>query len=144
MARYTPKSKTFTMPDLVDRFGPGGNPPDGYIITYSAVDGYYYPKPTSKLLAFNTSPATGPYTVTTEEVVLVPTHSGTYTVNLPVSPTAGTAIYIKDFAGVATANNINIVSAANIDGSGTYTINTNYGSVRVMYNGTTWSVLAKN
>jgi len=143
MPRFTPKTKNFVMPDLTDRFS-GGNPPDGYVITYSAIDGYYYPKPTAKTLAFSTAPAVGPYTITTEEVVLVPTHAGTYTVNLPVGPTAGTAIYVKDAAGVAGSNNISIASAANIDGSGTYIINTNYGSVRLMYNGTTWSVLAKN
>lgn len=143
MPRYTPRSRTFSMPELLDRF-PGGNPPDGYVITYSAIDGYYYPKPTAKTLAFSTAPGVGPYSVTTEEVVLVPNHTGTYTVNLPIGPTAGTAIYVKDFAGVAATHNINIVTAANIDGASPYVISTNYGSVRLLYNGTTWSVLAKN
>lgn len=141
MPRFTPRTKTFVMPDLTDRFT-GGNPPDGYVITYSGLDGYYYPKPTSKLLIIS-SPASSPYNATVEDVVEVQSHAGTFTVNLPVGPTAGTTMYVKDFAGVAAVNPINVVSAANIDGAGTYTINTNYGCVRVTYSGTTWSILSK-
>lgn len=120
-------------------------PPDGYVITYSAVDGYYIPKPTSKLLIIS-SPVTSPYNATVEDVVEVQSHAGTFTVNLPVTPPAGTTMYIKDFAGLAATNNINVVSAANIDGAGSYTINTNYGSIRVIFSGGgggTWSILSK-
>lgn len=130
------------MPDLVDRFGPGGNPPDGYVITYSSLDGYYYPKPTSKLQVIS-NPVSSPYNITTEDVVLIPNHAGTFTVNLPVAPTAGTTIYIKDLAGVATANPISVVSAANIDGAGSYSINTNYSAIRVLWTGSTWAILSK-
>lgn len=144
MPRYTPRTKTFTMPDLTGRFPPAGNPPDGYVITYVATDGYYYPKPTSKLLVISTPSGAGsPYNVLAEDVVLVPSHAGTYIVNLPVSPTAGTSIFIKDLDGVAATNNISVVSGANIDGAGSYLINTNYSSIRVMYTGTTWTILTK-
>lgn len=142
MPRFTPKTKTFTMPDVTDRFPTTGNPPDGYVITFSALDGYYYPKPTSKLQTF-TSPTTSPYNVGAEDVVLVQTHVGTFTVNLPASPAAGTMVFIKDAAGVALTNNISVVSAALIDGATPYTINTGYGCVKVIFDGTTWSVLSK-
>lgn len=117
-------------------------PPDGYVLTYSGTDGYYVPKPISKLLV-TSSPIASPYNVTTEEAVLVQTHVGTFTVNLPVASPPGTSIVIKDFAGVASANPINVVSAANIDGTSPYVINVNYGAIRVVFNGTTWSVLSK-
>ena len=148
MPRFTPRTKAFVMPDLVDRFpapggGPvGGNPPDGYVITYSATDGYYFPKPTSKLLVFS-SPSSSPYSVALEDTVLVQNHAGTFTVNLPVGPQPGFNVIIKDFAGVALANPINVAAAALIDGATPYVINVNYGAVRVMYNGTTWSIVGK-
>lgn len=142
MPRNTPKTKTFTMPEIIDRFPPAGNPPDGYVITYSASDGYYYPKSTSKLLIIS-SPITTPYTIALEDVVLVQSHSGTFTVNLPTSPQAGFNVIVKDFAGVAGANPINVVSVALIDGLTSYVINVNYGVARFIFNGTTWSIIGK-
>lgn len=142
MPRFVPKTKTFSMPDLVGRFPPQGLPPDGYVITFSAIDGYYYPKPTSKLQILST-PVSSPYTATVEDVVLVQNHSGTFVVNLPVGPPAGTMMVIKDFAGAAALNPINVTSAANIDGTSPYVISVNFGSVRVVYSGTTWSILDK-
>lgn len=142
MPRYTPRTRNFTMPELVDRFPPQGAPPDGYVVTFSAIDGYYYPKPTSKLQTIS-SPSSSPYTITVEDVVLVQTHTGVFTVNLPVAPQAGYTVYVKDFAGVATTHNISVVSGENIDGAGNYLISTNYGSARFIYNGSTWSILSK-
>ena len=142
MPRFTPRTKNFVMPDLADRFGTSGLPPDGYVVTFSGVDGYYYPKPTSKLQIIS-SPVSSPYNATVEDVVLVQTHAGPFTVNLPVGPQAGFIIYVKDFAGVSAANPITVASGANIDGTGTYIINTNYSAIRVLYNGTTWSILSK-
>lgn len=142
MPRFIPRDKTFVMPELNDRFPPAGSPPDGYVITYSAIDGYYFPKATSKLLTFS-SPGTSPHTIVAEDTVLVQNHAGTFTVNLPIAPTAGFNVIIKDFAGVALANPINVVAAALIDGVSPYVINVNYGSVRVMYNGSTWSIIGK-
>jgi hypothetical protein len=142
MPRFTPKTKVFQMPDLVDRFPTQGLPPDGYVVTFSATDGYYYPKPTSKLQILS-APVSSPYNATVEDVVLVQTHSGTFIVNLPVAPPLGTRMWVKDFAGVAGANQINVVSGANIDGTGTYSITANYGSVGVVYTGTTWTIITK-
>jgi hypothetical protein len=126
-------TRTVTVPNVV--------PPDGYILTYSISDGYYTPKPPSLLIIVNAGPS--PYNITTEDVVSVPTHSGSFTVNLPTNPPPGKAIYIKDAAGVAAANNIIISSAALIDGSSTYIINTNYGCIKVIYTGVTWLILTK-
>lgn len=117
-------------------------PPDGYVITYSAGDGYYIPKPTSKLLIIS-SPTVSPYSVTVEDTVLVQNHVGAFTINLPVLPPAGYNVYIKDFAGVAAANPISVVAAALIDGATPYVINVNYGTVRLLFNGATWSILSK-
>ncbi len=115
-------------------------PPDGYILTYSATDGYYIPRIPALMSVSSTS--SSPYSATTEDVVLVLSHAGTFTVNLPISPTTNRAIFIKDFAGVAAANPINVVAAALIDGATPYVINVAYGVVRVLYNGTTWSILS--
>lgn len=117
-------------------------PPDGYVLTYSVNDGYYIPKIISKQLVFS-SPTSSPYNVGLEEAVLVQSHSGVFTVNLPVAPIPGTTIYVKDFAGVAAGNVINVASGANIDGASPYVINTNFGAVRVIFNGSTWSILTK-
>lgn len=153
MVTNTPKTKTFTLPDLSDRFPtpppntPIGSPPDGYVITFNASDGYYIPKPTSKLLdlpssvvpiAFETT-----YNVGLENIVLVGSHTGTFTVNLPASPIAGTHIFVKDFAGIAATHQIDVVAAVNIDSSTTYTINTTFGVVHVIWTGSIWSILSK-
>lgn len=127
-------TKTFTGSTVV--------PPDGYVLTYSASDGYYIPNIISKQLVFS-SPTSSPYNIDLEEAVLVQSHSGTFTVNLPVAPIPGTTIHVKDFAGVAAGNPINVASGANIDGASPYVINTNFGSIRVLFNGSTWSILTK-
>ena len=142
MPKFIPRTKNFVMPELIDRFPPVGNPPDGYVITYSSSDGYYYPQATSKR-QINSSPSSSPYNVGSEDVVLVQSHVGTFTVNLPIAPAIGTHLYIKDFAGVAAANVINVASGANIDGGSPYAINTNYGCIHVVFNGATWSILSK-
>jgi hypothetical protein len=139
------QTKTLVIPDMADRFPastPPGFPPDGYVITFSAADGYYIAKPSSKLQVI-TSPSTSPYAPGNEDVVEVQTHSGLFIINLPISPLAGTNYYIKDFAGVAASNNINIVSTQLVDAANPYQITNNFGCVRVVFNGTTWSVIAK-
>jgi hypothetical protein len=135
-------SKTLTLPDMSDRYPPVGNPPDGYVVTFSASDGYYIARPQTRLLTMVTAPST-PYSVGTEDVTLVPTHSGLFTVNLPTSPLAGTSIHVKDFAGVAASNNINVATAQLIDGQNPYVINTNYGAIRAVFTGSTWTILTK-
>lgn len=62
-------------------------------------------------------------------------------VNLPATPATGLTYLIKDCKGDAATNNITVTpNAGNIDGSGTYVISNNYGSVAVTYNGTAWNL----
>lgn len=147
MPTFTPKTFTLVMPDQTDKFGgpPGtGNPPDGYVITWDALDGYYVARPSPRIKIIS-SPTVSGYIAGTqsEDVVEVQTHAGVFTVNLPSNPLVGTNYFIKDFAGVASSNNINVVTTQLIDTLNPYVINTNFGCISVVFNGTTWSVLSK-
>jgi hypothetical protein len=52
---------------------------------------------------------------------------------------------IKDGKGDAATNNITVTPAAGtIDGSSTAVINTNYGSMQLIYNGTQWNIIAES
>lgn len=134
-------SKTLTIPDMTDRYPPVGNPPDGYVVTYSASDGYYLAKPQTRLLTINTVSST-PYNVGNEDVTLV-SHAGAFVVNLPTSPLTGTSIHIKDFTGNAATFNITINATQLIDSSASYTISTNFGAIRAVFTGATWTILTK-
>ena len=145
MPTYTPKTFTLVMPDQTDKFGgpPGpGNPPDGYVVTWDQLDGYYVARPSPRIRIIS-SPAVSPYTPTVEDVVEVQNHASTFTVTLPTSPLVGTTYFIKDFAGVASTNNINVATTQLIDGLNPYVINNNFGCISVVFNGATWSVLTK-
>lgn len=89
-----------------------------------------------------TVPLGYPYTtLTTDYVILIDTGSAR-TINLISSPVTGTTYRIKDNVGSAAANNITVTPAAGtIDGAASLIINSNWGSVDVVYNGTSWRVL---
>lgn len=89
-----------------------------------------------------TVPGAYPYTtLTTDYVVLVDT-SAARTINLVATPVTGTTYRIKDNVGTAAAFNITITPAAGtIDGAASYVISSNWGSVDVIYQGTSWRVL---
>lgn len=145
MSTYTPKTFTLVMPDQTDKFSgtPGtGNPPDGYVVTWDAADGYYLARPSPRIKIIST-PSTNPYTPSIEDVVEVPNHASLFTINLPNSPLIGTTYFIKDFAGVAASFNINIATTQLVDGLNPYVISNNFGCILVVFNGTTWSVLTK-
>jgi hypothetical protein len=60
---------------------------------------------------------------------------------LPASPT-GTVFIVKDAAGVANINSITVSAiAATIDGDASATINSPYGSLTFIYNGTEWNIV---
>jgi hypothetical protein len=145
MPTYTPKTFTLVMPDQTDKF-PGvagtGNPPDGYVVTWDQLDGYYVARPSPRIKILS-SPSTSPYTPSIEDIVEVQNHSGIFTVNLPSSPLVGTVFVIKDFAGVASSNNIDVATSQLIDGQNPYVISNNFGAVTVVFNGSTWSVISK-
>jgi hypothetical protein len=144
MPTNKPQTRTLVLPDLADRFTgpPLGSPPDGYVLTWSAADGYFLPKPSTKLQVIS-QPSSFPYNIGNEDVVEVQTHAGTVVVNLPSSPLPGTNYYIKDFAGVASTNPISIATTQLVDTQNPYQITNNFGCVRVVFNGVTWSVIAK-
>ena len=59
---------------------------------------------------------------------------------LPVSPT-GTVFIVKDAAGAAATNPITVTATAStIDGAANAVINTNYGSLTFIFNGTEWNI----
>ena len=90
-----------------------------------------------------TNVRTANYTVqTTDEVIIVGTLSSSITITLPTSPTAGDTYTVKDQAGGTAINNVIISgNGNNIDGASTYTMNTNYESVTVVFANGSWSII---
>ena len=89
-----------------------------------------------------TSVTAATYTALYNDYFLSCNRAGTIGITLIASPDTGRTYRIKDISGAAALNNITITPAAgNIDGAASYVINTNYGSVDVVYSGTEWSVL---
>lgn len=60
-----------------------------------------------------------------------------------VLPSASTrrCFIIKDLSGNAITNNITITAATTIDGQGSYVLDSNYGSITLVFNGVEWSVV---
>lgn len=75
--------------------------------------------------------------------ILGDTTSAAFTISLPPAPLTGETYILKDF-GNGSVNNLTIDgNGANIDGSATYVITTNYGGITVVFNGTTWTIISK-
>lgn len=80
----------------------------------------------------------------TDSIIGVTDNSATRTITMPNSGmTQGQRFTVKDQAGTAqSANNITVSgNGVNIDGSATYVINTNYGSVDLYWNGSNFFVI---
>ena len=89
-----------------------------------------------------TTPGAYPYTtLATDQLILV--DSSVARTIIPISsPATGQTYIIKDNVGTAALNNITVTpSGKNIDGSASYIINTNYGSITIIYNGTQWVIV---
>ncbi len=89
-----------------------------------------------------TTPGAYPYTTVPQDRVILVDTSSARTITPLASPTTGQRHTIKDNVGSATANNITITpSGKNIDGGASATININYGSMDIVYNGTQWNII---
>lgn len=121
------------------------NPPDGYLLSFQASTGLWIP--VNVPLGINRKIGTAvlfaasPYTVQgNDDFIPVNSTGGAITINLPASPFTGKGYTIADIQGTAATNNI-IVSGNGfqIAGGGSYTINTNFGELTVIFNGSNWT-----
>lgn len=83
---------------------------------------------------------TTPFTATLANYYLAINVAAPTSVILPVSPT-GTVFIIKDIDGDAIINPITITASTTIDGAASATINSPYGSVTLIFNGTEWNIV---
>ncbi len=90
-----------------------------------------------------TAPIVFPYTILSTDDFISVTTASENTVNLPNAPQLGKRYTIKDRTGMGAANPINITTVGGIvtiDGSTSYNMNSNYGSIDVVFNGTSYEV----
>lgn len=88
------------------------------------------------------SPGAYPYTTVPQDALILVDTSSARTITPLASPTTGQKHIIKDSVGSAAANNITVTpSGKNIDGAASSTMNINYGSMTIIYNGTEWSII---
>ncbi len=87
---------------------------------------------------------TSPYVVLSDDEYLgVDSSGGAITVQLPDAPSTGRVYYIKDRTGSADTNNITVTTvggAVNIDGATSFVMNTEYQSVNVLFDGSTYQI----
>lgn len=86
-----------------------------------------------------TSVNTTPYVVlTTDDFIGVDCSGGAITLQLPNAPATGRSWTIKDTTGSAQTNNIAVTTVGGVvlvDAAATYTINTQYAAISVLFNG---------
>jgi hypothetical protein len=88
-----------------------------------------------------TTVTTTPYNVLFTDYMLAVDVGTPASIVLPISP-IGTVFVVKDIDGDAATNPITVAGlGSTIDGSPTATINTNYGSLTFIFNGTEWSIV---
>jgi hypothetical protein len=91
-----------------------------------------------------TAPGAYPYNILTTDYIVSIDTSLARTIRLPNAPTTGQIFVIKDVTGSAAANNISLTTvggAVTIDGATTKTLNVNYASVTVYFNGTSYFII---
>lgn len=95
------------------------------------------------LLAY-TAVNTTPYLVlTTDEFLGVDCSGGAITIQLPNAPSTGRVFYIKDSTGNANTFNISVTTVGGvvtIDGVTTYTMNTQFSAISVIFNGASYEI----
>lgn len=85
-----------------------------------------------------------PYNALVTDGVIISNKSvaGAGTINLSSTLQTGRVVIIKDGKGDANTNNITVQgNGKNIDGAASKVINTAYGVLRLIYNGTEWNTL---
>lgn len=88
------------------------------------------------------TPGAYPYTTIPQDALILVDTSSARTITPLASPTTGQRHIIKDNVGSAAANNITVTpSGKNIDGAASSTMNVNYGSITIVYNGTQWNIV---
>ena len=91
-----------------------------------------------------TSTAVSYSVISTDQVILVDSTSAIRTITLPTAVGIKGKLYtVKDWKGQSATNNITIAttSSQTIDGASTVTMSTNYQTVRVVSDGSNWSVI---
>lgn len=96
--------------------------------------------PTGGLVVPVTVVTTTPYLVLPTDYFIDVNVAGPSSLVFPVS-SAGTVYIVKDTSGAAAVNPITITAATTIDGAPAAVINTNYGSLTFVFNGTEWSIV---
>jgi hypothetical protein len=83
---------------------------------------------------------TANYTVlSSDQRIYVDSSGGIFTITLESSPTTNREVEIIDSVGGCASNNITVDgNGKNIIGSSNYTVNQNYESITLVYNGTQW------
>lgn len=85
-----------------------------------------------------------PYLATSTDVVIGVNNTGLvpFSIVLPANPATGKFYIIKDVSGTAQAEPITVTAVGHlIDGSANATINANYGSITLVFNGLDWSII---
>lgn len=92
----------------------------------------------------NINHASSPYTVlSTDQFISADVTAGVITVRLPNTTTTGRVIIIKDKVGLCNTSNISLTTVGGvvtIDGQTTYTMNVNYESISLIFDGTNYEV----
>lgn len=84
---------------------------------------------------------TDTYTPTADEYFLGVIYNGTVTITLPAG-TLGKVYVVKDAVGDANTNPITVVpTASTLDGEVSYVLDTDWGSISLIYNGIEWNVV---
>lgn len=131
---------------------PNANNTNVNVLTLTAGSGISISQAATTLTISSTDGAMYAYTATavsyqvliTDRIIGVTSNAAARTITMPNSGMiAGQYWTIKDEAGTAqSSNNITISgNGANIDGSSTYVININYGSVTIYWNGSNFFVI---
>lgn len=73
---------------------------------------------------------------------MIISNSSSVTVSMPSSPTVGDFYVIKDGVGNAYTQNIIISGNGNtLDGNVNYSLNVDYGSISIIFNGFGWNII---